>query len=79
MKETYCESCLMPFSKDPGAREDARYCSYCFKNGTWCYKGSDLKEFQRISYENMRAHGTNALLAQIYTFMIRFAPRWRKL
>lgn len=30
---TKCESCLMPFSQDPGPRESDRYCSYCFKNG----------------------------------------------
>jgi len=73
-----CESCLMPFDKDTGARESDRYCSYCFKGGKLCYEGNDLKEFQKVCYESMRKSGTNILLAKFYTFMIRFAPRWKK-
>ncbi len=73
-----CESCLMPLHKDPGTRENDRYCSLCFKNGELCYKGNDLKEFQKICYESMRRSGINKFLAKIYTFMIRFAPRWKK-
>jgi hypothetical protein len=76
MKDS-CESCLMPFSKDPGVRENPRYCSYCFNGGKLCYEGTDLKEFQRISYENMRKHGTGTVMAWVYSYMIRFAPRWR--
>lgn len=73
-----CESCLMPFEKDPGVRENDRYCSYCFQNGKLCYEGHDLKEFQRIAYENMRKNGTPLILAKFFAFMIRFAPRWKK-
>ena len=69
---------MMPFSKDPGVRESEKYCSYCFKNGKLCYEGTDLKEFQRVSYENMLANGTNKYLAKFFTFLIRFAPRWKK-
>lgn len=68
----------MPLSKDPGPRESEQYCSYCFKNGALVYQGDNLKEFQRLSYEGMRAHGINPILAHIYTFMICFAPRWKK-
>ncbi len=78
MSSGNCESCLMPFSKDPGKRESEKYCSYCFKNGELCYKGSDLGEFQKVCYESMTARGANKLLAKFYTFMIRFAPRWKK-
>lgn len=69
---------MMPFSKDTGVRESDKYCSLCFKDGKLCYEGGDLKEFQRITYQSMRAHGTNPLLARFYTFMIRFAPRWKR-
>ncbi len=78
MVKTMCESCMMPFAKDPGKRESDRYCSYCFKDGKLCYEGSDLKTFQKFSYDSMRKNGVNPLLARFYTFMIRFAPRWRK-
>jgi Putative zinc ribbon domain len=69
---------MMPLAKDTGPRESERYCSYCFKNGKLLYEGSDLKEFQKHSYDAMVAHGTNRLLAKFYVYMIRFAPRWKK-
>ena len=73
-----CASCLMPFKNDPGQREHDEYCSLCFQHGKLCYAGSDLKEFQRYCYQGMRERGMNVLLARIYTFTLRFAPRWRK-
>lgn len=68
----------MPFDKDPGTRESERYCSLCFKNGELCYKGNDLKEFQKVCYEGMVKGGMNKFLAKFYTYIIRFAPRWKK-
>ena len=78
MPNKSCESCLMPFSKDPGTRESEKYCSYCFKNGKLCYEGNNLKEFQKACYEGMIKKGTNPFLAKFFTFLVRFAPRWRK-
>jgi hypothetical protein len=78
MKANSCESCMMPFSKDPGVRESDKYCSLCFKDGQLMYQGNDLKEFQKIVYQSMRSRGANPLWAWFATFMIRFAPRWRK-
>ena len=72
-----CESCLMPFSKDPGKRESEKYCSYCYKGGKLCYQG-DLKSFKKICYEAMRKRGMNFFLAWFFTAMIGFAPRWKK-
>ena len=69
---------MMPFSKDPNPRESDRYCSYCYRNGALCYQGNDLKEFQRVSYEKMVANGNNKLMAKLFTYLIRFAPRWKK-
>ena len=75
-----CDSCWMPFYKDPMGekRESPLYCSYCFSNGTLNYEGADLKEFQDIVYKAMRARGVSWPMAKMYTWMIRFAPRWRK-
>ncbi len=75
---TKCESCLMPFSKDPGVRESEKYCAYCFKNDKLCYEGTDVEEFKKVSYESMLKQGINKYLAKFYTFMIGFAPRWKK-
>ena len=72
-----CDSCLMPFNKDPGKREHDSYCSYCYQDGKLRYEGNSLKEFQQVCYQGMRDRGINPVLAWIYTFCIRFAPRWR--
>jgi len=73
-----CESCLMPFSQDPGTRESEKYCSYCFKNGKLCYEGTDLKEYQKRCYDAMVGKGMNRYKAKFFVWMIRFAPRWKK-
>jgi hypothetical protein len=68
----------MPFSKDTGIRESDQYCSLCFKDGKLCYEGTDLKEFQKVCYASMRKSGMNPLKATLFTWMIRFASRWKK-
>ena len=78
MENKNCESCLMPFRKDPGVRESAKYCSYCFKDGKLVYEGNDVNEFKKHAYEGMRAKGMNFLTAKFFTWMIGFAPRWKK-
>ena len=77
MSNQHCESCLMPFAKDPGVRESEKYCSLCFKDDKFCYEG-DLQGFQKAAYESMVDRGMNKLKAKFFTFMIRFAPRWKK-
>jgi len=67
----------MPFSQDPGVRESDKYCSYCYKDGKLCYEGNDLREFQKRSYESMVSKGMNPLKARFFTYLIRFAPRWK--
>ena len=73
-----CHSCLMPFKKDSGKRESDIYCSLCFKNRELLYKGTDLKEFKQICRWGMAERGINQLLASFHTFLVGFAPRWRK-
>jgi len=68
----------MPFKDDPGVRESEKYCSLCFKDGKLCYEGNDLKEFQKVCYESMIGRGMNKYKAKLFTFMILFAPRWKK-
>lgn len=75
-----CESCLMPFSKDPAGenREDARYCSYCFTDGKLCYEGNDFAGFKKAMIDAIVARGGSRIIAHIYAFMASFAPRWKK-
>ena len=75
-----CESCLMPFKKDPkGAdREHEKYCSYCFNGGKLTYEGTDFKEFKKGMVESMVAKGDSRIKAEFFAFMSRFAPRWKQ-
>lgn len=75
-----CESCLMPFRKDPRGvdREHEKYCSYCFQNGKLCYEGNDVREFKKAMVEAMVARGENRFKARFFAFMAGFAPRWKK-
>ena len=68
----------MPFSKDPGIRETEKYCSYCFKDGKLTYEGDDINEFKKHAYEGMRSKGMNIFTAKFFTWIIGFAPRWKK-
>jgi len=77
MHKDSCQSCLMPLSKDPGRKESEKYCSYCFKDGKLCYEG-DLKGFQKVCYEGMLKTGMHPLKATFFSFLVRFAPRWKK-
>lgn len=74
-----CESCMMPLDKDPmgDKRESDKYCSYCYKDSKLCYEG-DLKGFQKVCYQEMRKHGIGPLKATFFTWMIKYAPRWKK-
>lgn len=75
-----CESCLMPFKKDPkGAnREHEEYCSYCFQDGHLMYEGDDVNEFKKCMIDAITARGESKLKANFFAFMAGFAPRWRK-
>ncbi len=78
MKNNKCESCMMPFSKDPGNRESDKYCSYCFRDGKLTYEGNDVNEFKKCSYDAMVGKGMNKFKAKLFTWLIGFAPRWKK-
>lgn len=75
-----CQSCLMPFDKDPlgDKRESSVFCSYCFKNGRLCYEGTDIKEFKRAMINAIVGRGESKLKAYFFAFMAGFAPRWRQ-
>lgn len=78
--EGMCESCMMPFKKDPRGteREHERYCSYCYRDGKLCYEGNDVREFKKAMIADMVSRGENPMKAKFFAFMAGFAPRWRK-
>ena len=73
-----CDMCLMPFSQDPGVRDTDNYCSYCHHDGEFTYKGNDVNEFKAITYQQMREHGIGHIKARFFTWMIGFAPHWKR-
>jgi hypothetical protein len=74
-----CESCMMPFKKDPLGenRENEKYCSYCFNNGKLCYEGNDVNEFKKAMVEEIVKRGESKWKARLFAFMAGFAPRWK--
>jgi hypothetical protein len=72
-----CHSCLLPFANDPGQRESDKYCSYCYRNGELCFKGTK-QEFIKFVYGKMREKNIPWLKAKFYSWLINWAPRWRK-
>lgn len=74
-----CDSCMMPFKKDPkGAeRENEKFCSYCYSGGKLMYKGSDVNEFKRAMIDAMVSRGENKTKAKFYAWCAGFAPRWK--
>lgn len=77
--EGMCESCMMPFKKDPLGenRENEKYCSYCFNNGKLCYEGNDVYEFKKAMVEEIVKRGEPKWKAKLFAFMAGFAPRWK--
>ena len=75
-----CESCLMPFKKDPKGvnREHEKHCSYCYSNGKLRYEGNDVNEFKKAMVDAIVARGESKLKAKLFAFMAGFAPRWKK-
>lgn len=78
--EGHCESCLLPFAKDPQGknREHEKYCSYCFRNGKLRYEGTDVNEFKKAMIADMVGRGESKIKAHFFAFLSGFAPRWKK-
>lgn len=84
MRKNSCESCGMPFKKDPkggGSNADGsmstQYCSYCYQNGKFVHENVSVKEFQKICMNAMKKSGMSGFLAWIFTRPIPQLPRWK--
>lgn len=78
MSSNICHMCMMPLAMSPTLPEKENYCSYCYRDGDFVYKGGDVKEFKQITYRALRARGTNFFTAKFFTWMIGHAPHWKK-
>jgi hypothetical protein len=75
----------MPLSKDPkqgGSEKDGSkstiYCSLCYENGEFFYKGNDAIEFRDMVQKIMGENGYNRFTAWLFTRGIPYLPRWKK-
>ena len=80
-----CQSCAIPFSKDPkngGTNSDGSksemYCSYCFVNGKFTSDITDVEEYQKFVIQKMKDSGMNGILAWLFTRGIPKLKRWNK-
>ncbi|MDE0697930.1 MAG: zinc ribbon domain-containing protein [Boseongicola sp.] len=78
-----CQSCDMPFSKDPeggGSETDgsrsAKYCSICYADGTFRHPNVTVKEFQANCVDAMTANGMPRIMAWLLTRRIPKLERW---
>jgi len=69
---------MRPLAMSPVRLEREHYCSFCFNSGEFVYKGNSVKEFKKITYKALRAKGTKRITAWFYTWMIGFAPHWKR-
>lgn len=80
----FCQSCGMPIKNDPahgGTNADGTinrtYCSYCFQNGEFMYKGTDVKAFQKFCRQKMIEGGHNKFSAWLFTRGMKRLDRWK--
>lgn len=82
----FCQSCGMPFKKDPqggGTEKDGsksqKYCSLCYQNGNFISPEIDTAEkMQAFCVEKMKEQGMPKLIAWVFTRGIPKLERWKK-
>ncbi|MFC1612927.1 zinc ribbon domain-containing protein [Patescibacteria group bacterium] len=85
-KNKFCQSCGMPFSKDPqggGTEQDGaksiKYCSFCYQNGEFTSPEIDTPEkMQKFCIVKMKEQGMSKFIAWIFTRGIPRLERWKK-
>lgn len=80
-----CQSCGMPFKKDPkgsGTNSDGTknnmYCSYCFINGEFLQPDMTLEEMEALVKEKMKEMGMHGFIAKLLTMGTAKLERWKK-
>ena len=82
-----CQSCGMPLKKDPSKKGgatlkdgtiSAEYCSLCMEKGEFLFKGTDVKEYQKMVVDIMSQNGWWRPIAWLATRQIPRLKRWKK-
>jgi hypothetical protein len=79
-----CQSCGMPFSKDPGkggvnsdGTKSTLYCSYCFADGAFTQPDFTASEMKAFCVEKMKEQKIPGFLARIFATRIPKLERWK--
>ena len=79
-----CQSCAMPMKKDPeggGRNKDGtrsgEYCSLCYGDGVFYYRGTDAIEYQKFVFEQLQNNGWWKPIAWLATREIPRLKRWQ--
>lgn len=82
-KNKFCQSCSMPMAKDPqGGSKNAdgslneKYCSYCYQNGEFAFKGT-VKEFQEFCRNVLIESGNSKFMSWLFTRNFKRLERWK--
>ena len=80
-----CQSCGLPWSKDPkGGGSDANggkssmYCSYCFVGGNFVNPDLTATDMQAYATKKLQQYGIPAMLANLLTKGIPNLERWKQ-
>lgn len=86
MSEIYksCQSCGLPFDKDPqggGSNADGSksvmYCSYCYKDGAFVRPEWTVTDMQQYVVEVLKKKGIPEFLGKMLTKEIPKLERWK--
>ncbi|XZF14996.1 zinc ribbon domain-containing protein [Chitinophagaceae bacterium MMS25-I14] len=78
-----CQSCGIPFDKDPnrggtnadGSKSD-KYCSYCYQNGAFVQPDWTAEQMRAYASKKLQQYGLPAFLADMMTKGIPKLERW---
>lgn len=67
---------LMLCANTDGSK-NLKYCSYCYQEGNFTYRGNNVKEFQELYRQKMIERGQNRMLAWVFTRGMKRLERWK--
>lgn len=83
-KNTKCQSCGMPLSKDPqggGTNADGtkstEYCSNCFQKGAFIQPNMTVEQMTALVRGFLKEQGTPNFLANLYASSVPRLRRWK--
>lgn len=84
MKYDNCQSCGMPFKRDPkgggteaNGRRSEKYCSYCLADGRFIHPATTVEEMKAFVVEKMREMKIPRFVGRFFTRNLHKLERWK--